>query len=100
MKYLISGEQVTSAATHEDQVKFLEAAKNWVENNRAEGKIDGAYSFLDGGGMIIVDVKDHEEMTQLLLTFPLGPFSNLDVRPLLDFTRNAELTISAVKKIL
>lgn len=99
MKYLISGEQVTAASTHEDQVKFLEAAKNWVEKGKVDGKVTGAYSFVDGGGMIIVDVRDHEELAQLLLTFPLGPFSNLDVRPVLDFSRNAELTIEAVKKI-
>ncbi|MDV2988739.1 MAG: muconolactone Delta-isomerase family protein [Dehalogenimonas sp.] len=100
MKYLVSGEQVTSASSHEDQVKFLDAAKDWVAKSKAEGKIEGAYSFVDGGGMFIVNAKDHEEVTELLLTFPLGPFSNLDIRPLLDFTRNADLTINAIKKIL
>lgn len=100
MKYLVSGEQVISASTHEDQVSFLKAASDWVAKSKADGKIEGAYSFVDGGGMFIVNAKDHEELMQLLLTFPLGPFSNLDIRPLLDFTRNAELTIDAVKKIL
>ncbi|MGI2336197.1 MAG: muconolactone Delta-isomerase family protein [Dehalogenimonas sp.] len=100
MKYLVSGEQVTSASSHEDQARFLMAAKEWVAKGTAEGKIEGAYSFIDGGGMFIINAKDHEEVTDLLLTFPLMPFSNLDIRPLLDFTRNADRTISALKKIL
>lgn len=100
MKYLVSGEQVTPASTHEDQVSFLEATRDWVAKSKAEGKIEGAYSFIDGGGMFIINAKDHEDLTQLLLTFPLKPFSNLDIRPLLDFTWNAELTIDVLKKII
>lgn len=100
MKYLVSGEQVTPAESHEDQVKFLEAAKDWVAKSKAEGKIEGAYSFADGGGMFVVEAKDHDDLMEFLLTFPLGPFSNLDIRPLLDFSRNADLTINSIKKIL
>ena len=68
MKYLVSGEQVTSASSHEDQVSFLEAARDWVAKSKAEGKIEGAYSFIDGGGMFIVNAKDHEDLTQFLMT--------------------------------
>ncbi len=100
MKYLVSGEQVTPGSSHEDQLRFLEAARDWVTKSEAEGKVEGAYSFVDGGGMFIVNAKDHEDLTQFLMTFPLKPFSNLDIRPLLDFTWNAELTIDALKKIL
>lgn len=100
MKYLVSGEQVASALSHEDQARFLEAAKGWVAKGTAEGKIEGAYSFIDGGGMFIINAQNHEEVTELLLTFPLMPISNLDIRPLLDFTKNADCIINALKKIL
>ncbi|MEN8614943.1 muconolactone Delta-isomerase family protein [Dehalogenimonas sp. THU2] len=97
MKYLVSGDQVTPAASHKDQINFLECAKEWVEKSKADGKLDAAYSFPDGGGMFVLDAKDHEELMRLLLNFPLRPFSNLEIRPLLDFNTSANITIEALK---
>ncbi len=97
MKYLVTGHQVIPGAGHSDQVNYLRAANAWVKRHKADGKLEAAYSYADGGGMFIMDVPSHDDLMRMLLTFPLAPMTQFSVRPLLDFDRAADIIINTLE---
>lgn len=97
MKYLVTGHQVIPGAGHADQVKYLKAGKDWVQKNKENGLLESAYSFADGGGVFIMDTRDHASLMRLLLTFPLSPLTEFSVKPLLEFDENADIIIDMMQ---
>lgn len=62
-----------------------DAMAAWLAEHRGSGKMTHAWSFggmVGGGG--ILDVESHEELDAIMLGFPWGPFSTVEVYPLAD----------------
>ncbi|PVV84933.1 hypothetical protein DD509_01125 [Dehalogenimonas alkenigignens] len=96
MKFLVSGHQTLAAAEHRSQLNYLESSKEWVQRLRDEKKLCGAYSFPDGGGIFIIDATSHEELTSIMLSFPLIHLSKFSVQPLADFEKTSDIIIEAI----
>jgi muconolactone delta-isomerase len=60
--------------------------------------VEAAFSFAEGGGGCgIVNVTSHEELNEMLISSPMGPFSNYEVRALADFDRGIDNGIRAMQ---
>lgn len=97
MKYLVTGHQVIPGAGHSDQVNYLRAAKAWVKRHQDDGALEAAYSFSDGGGIFIMNSASHADLMRLMLTFPLAPLTQWQVKPLMDFEESTDIIIDMVK---
>jgi muconolactone delta-isomerase len=99
MKFMVTGHQTAAATEHRSQLNYLESSKEWVQRLKQEKKLEGAYSFPDGGGLFIIDAASHEELTSLLLSFPLSHLSKFSVQPLADFAATSDIIIEAMSGI-
>ncbi len=99
MKFMVTGHQTSAASEHRSQLNYLESSKEWVHRLKEEKKLDGAYSFPDGGGLFIIDAASHEELTSILLSFPLSHLSKFSVQPLADFAATSDIIIDAMAGI-
>jgi hypothetical protein len=99
MKFLLIGNQVGEAATHEGLIAFLENTKQWVNTRLADGTLESAYSFPAGGGFFIVNADSHEDLMKILVDFPLRPLSDFEVHVISDFNLSTEIVIEALKKV-
>ena len=99
MKFLVNGQQTSTTAEHRSQLNYLESCKEWVHQLTASKKLDGAYSFPDGGGLFIIDAASHEELTSILLSFPLSHISKFTIQPLADFAATANTIIEAMSGV-
>jgi muconolactone delta-isomerase len=62
---------------------LIDATLSWLE--KYSGKIEQAWAFAgQQGGGGIVNVESLEELDNIQIEFPLGPFSELKVYPLVD----------------
>jgi len=64
---------------------LFEALSGWAKENQANGKIEQVWSFagLQGGGGIF-NVGSLEELDAVMASFPLNPFSTVEVLPLVE----------------
>lgn len=70
-------------------IPLNEAMVAWLAEHRASGKLVHAWSFsgmVGGGG--IVDVASHEELDEVMVGFPYGATSTIEVYPLGDLDKN------------
>jgi hypothetical protein len=96
MKFLVGGQQTSTTAEHRSQLNYLVSCKEWVQDLKAAKKLEGAYSYPDGGGLFIIDADSHEELTKILLSFPLSHISKFTIQPLADFGATADTIIDAM----
>jgi hypothetical protein len=74
----------------------FKAMKEWMADQMKAGVVDCAFGFAAGGGGCgIVNASSGEELQQLMVGSPLGPFSTFDLRPLADFNSGMDLVISS-----
>ncbi|PPD58946.1 DUF3303 family protein [Dehalogenimonas etheniformans] len=99
MKFMVHGQQTSTTAEHRSQLNYLESCKEWVQQLSESKKLDGAYSFTDGGGLFIIDAASHEELTKILLSFPLSHISKFTIQPLADFAATADSIIEAMSGV-
>jgi hypothetical protein len=75
-------------------VEVLKVFKTWMADQMTAGVVDCAFAFAAGGGGCgIVNASSGEELQELLLGSPLGPFSTFDLRPLADFNSGMDLAV-------
>ncbi|MBI3965301.1 MAG: hypothetical protein HY329_06670 [Chloroflexi bacterium] len=67
----------------EQMPNLIQGFKAWYERHRPS--IEAGYFFAGGGGGFgIFNVPDEAALNQIMLEWPLQPFSDIEVRPLLD----------------
>jgi muconolactone delta-isomerase len=62
-----------------------DAMSAWIAQNSADGKLETAWSFagqVGGGG--ILNVESAEELDAIMIGYPFGPFSDVEVYALAD----------------
>jgi muconolactone delta-isomerase len=62
----------------------LKAAREWIEEKRDDGTFEAVYAFPQGGGCSIGENDSHEQLMDLLMEYPLSPFVQYDVQPLVE----------------
>jgi hypothetical protein len=76
-------------------VEAMNAFKNWLAEQMKAGVVDCAFGLAAGGaGCGIVNASSGEELQNLVVGSPLGPFSTFDLRPLADFNSGLDLAIN------
>jgi hypothetical protein len=85
MKYLITGLPGGVSVPSEHGAELLHAGLAWIKAKQADGTIDSHYSFYGGGGMAIINGDSHEQILEQILSYPLYPFFDWEVSPLIDF---------------
>lgn len=63
----------------------MDAAVAWVNKRSANGKLQGTWNFAGlQAGAGIVNAESVEELSQICSEFPLGPFAETEIYPLMD----------------
>ena len=87
MQFLIITKQ-SSPPPPEMIVPLIEAMKAWVAQGRSSGRLKSLWGFagIPGGGGV-VEVDSHEELDEIMVAFPFGPFSNIEIIALSDIDK-------------
>lgn len=99
MKYLIMAKPGDTAMPREQAAELLAAGLEFMKAKLASGSLDVAYNVIGGGGMGIGNAESHEELLGNLLDYPLYPFFNWEITPLLDLDESIAQYISFYNRI-
>ena len=99
MKYLITTAPRTPMPP-ERALAILQGGKDWVNTSLKNGAVDFFYGFPQGGGVGVFNAESHAALMRLLRTFPIIPFTQVQVQPLVESDDGFDLAIEAVKKAL
>jgi muconolactone delta-isomerase len=70
---------------------LIDAMSAWVEQNTTSGKIEQTWSFAGtAGGGGILNVGSLEELDAVMIGFPFGQFSEIEVYPLADLAASLQ----------
>jgi hypothetical protein len=62
--------------------ELLKGMGEWMENNA--DRVENVQFYVDGGGFGTIDTDDPEELSRLLAEHPFTPYSEVEVKPLID----------------
>jgi hypothetical protein len=101
MKYLvtISNFSTRKPLPLKEEAEFIEEAKQWGEDRRADGTIDCSYYFLDSdNGFAIFNADSHEELFQILQTSVFHQQVQWEVKPIIDAFKAVDVDLETAKK--
>ena len=78
---------------------LFQAAKQWLADKTKDGTIEAVYAFPEGGGLTIGNAGSHEELMNSIRDFPLFPFVEWNIRPLVDINKSLDSAIAMFQKI-
>lgn len=85
MKYLIIASPGLTPVPVEQGADLLKAASVWIKGKLEDGSLDCHYSYFGGGGMGIANAESHAELLANILAYPLYPFFEWEVTPLMEY---------------
>ena len=93
MKFLIITRKQTMPIPREMGISLYQAATAWVNAGLADGTIDCHYVFAETGGFAITNAPSHEAVFDGLLSYPLFPFFEWEIKALCDWGHTYESII-------
>jgi muconolactone delta-isomerase len=80
---------------------LFEGLSEWAKANQASGKLEQVWSFagLQGGGGVM-NVESLEELDFIMTTFPLAPFSNTEIYPLVEIEPSLDRVRQAIRSMM
>lgn len=90
MKFLIIGSPGLTQVPIEQGADLLKAGSAWIKGKIADGTLDCHYSYFGGGGMAIANAESHADLLADILAYPLYPFFEWEVTPLMEYERAYE----------
>ena len=100
MKYLVtvSNFSLRKPLPVNEEAEFIEKAKNWGEERRADGTVDCSYYFLDSdNGFAIMNADSHEELYQILQTSEFHQQVTWEARPIIDAFQTVDIDLEYTK---
>jgi len=80
---------------------LVDAMSAWVDQNTASGKLESAWSLAgQAGGGGILNVDSAEELDAIMVGFPFGPFSEIEVYALADLEASLQGAKAAAEAAL
>jgi hypothetical protein len=76
----------------------MQAAKDWLDAKLADGTFECVYAFPEGGGCSIGESDSVEQLMERLLDYPISPFVEYDVQPLVEMNAAFDRLIPYVEK--
>ena len=101
MKYLvtISNFSARKPLPPKEEAAFIEEAKVWGEERRADGTVDCSYYFLDSdNGFAIMNASSHEELFQILQTSTFHQQVTWEAKPIIDAFQMVDADLAAAKE--
>jgi hypothetical protein len=80
MKYLVT----VTPGPMPPPVEMVRSAQEWIQAKLDDGTFECVYAFPEGGGLSIGENSSHEELMEQLMSYPLSPFVEYEVHPLVD----------------
>jgi hypothetical protein len=100
MKYMVIGKRNLVPMEPKMAVGLFQAAKQWVSAELAAGRVDLHYMHADGGaGFVIANGASHEGILDRLLEYPMYPFNDWEVIPLVEWSHAYDRMIELLQKI-
>jgi hypothetical protein len=78
-------------------VELVRSAQAWLDAKLSDGTIKCSYAFVGGGGFSVSQADSHEKMMDELLDYPLTPFVEYEVRPLVGLNHAFDRYIALVE---
>ena len=75
------------------------ASKQWLADKKNDGTIDITHGFPEGGGLSIANANSHEDLMNTIRDFPLFPFVDWDIRPLVDINTSLDSAVEMFRKM-
>jgi hypothetical protein len=99
MKYLVVAKPGITPIPPEHGAELLQAANAWLDAKIADGSIDVTYNFFGGGGFAISNSDSHENVLENLLSYPMYPFFEWEVKAILDREQSIAQYIAFYQKM-
>jgi muconolactone delta-isomerase len=100
MQFLVITRQ-TSAPPLELSLPLMQAMEGWVAEQRASGRVKSMWAFAGApGGGGLVEVSSHEELDELMIGFPLAPWSSIEVLAVSDLDHNLKATQAMLQRMM
>jgi hypothetical protein len=80
MKYLVT----VKPGPMPPPVELVCSSREWIQGKADDGTFEAAYAFPEGGGCSIGDYESNERLIELLMEYPMSPFVEYAVQPLVD----------------
>jgi hypothetical protein len=90
VKFLVTCCPSLTPPPPERSVVLLRAAIEWIEARLADGSMETTYLFPNRGGIAIMHADSHEELMELLLSYPAYPLYTWEVQVLADWRTGFE----------
>jgi hypothetical protein len=99
MKYIVIASSNRVPIPPEKGINLYKAATAWTDERLKNGKLDCSYVYVGGGGFSIANVNSQEEGYDALLSYPLYPFFDWEVKPIVDWKHAYNSAIEIYKKM-
>ena len=99
MKYLVILTPNQTPLPPEMAEKIYKAAMVWTDERLKSGKIESTYIFNERGGFSVANVNSQEELFDEMLSYPLYPFFDWEVEPLVDWKHAENSVIEFYQKM-
>jgi hypothetical protein len=98
MKYLVTARPGTTPIPPDQIADLYQAALEWGKAALADGRADCLYTFADGGGIAIGNAESHEAVFGMLLSYPMYPFFEWEVKPLCDWGQTFQMILEGLTR--
>jgi hypothetical protein len=95
MKYLV----IARPGPMPPPVELVRSAQEWLQARLDDGTFECVYAFPEGGGFSIGEQGDAEELMEAIMEYPLTPFVDYEVHPLVEFDAAFDRLIPFVEKM-
>jgi hypothetical protein len=80
-------------------IEQVRQARDWIQARVADGTFEAVYAFPEGGGCSIGDNDSPEQLMERLMEYPLSPFVEYHVQPLVELDAAFDRFIPFVEKL-
>jgi hypothetical protein len=80
-------------------VDLVRSAEEWIDGKLSDGTFECCYAFVEGGGFSVGEADSLEGLMDDLLDYPLSPFVEFDVRPLVGIDHAFERYIEMAERM-
>ena len=80
-------------------VDLVRQSKDWLTDRLDDGTFEVCYAFPGGGGLSIGENASHEELMERLMEYPLSPFVEFDVTPLVEMDAAFDRLIPYIERM-
>jgi len=95
MKYLV----IARPGPMPPPVELVRQAQDWLQANLDDGTFEVCYAFPQGGGFSVGENDSTEQLMEQLMEYPLSPFVEYEIEPLVEMNGAFERFIPFVEKM-